>query len=165
MLTSGGQLKALPEELLRGPNQLLEEIETDESIVASCTQDIGSGRARHRTFHRNSINFVDLKNWTDLTFIQGNRRSRKATDAQRKNAGVRQSTKDATSGKMEEFRNQNFEPVSSLCKAGIKIVSANAFLGQLRFWMDTFWIAWWNRLENLIPKHMWKSKIRPLELK
>ena len=47
MLTSGGQLKALPEELLRGPNQLLEEIETDESIVASCTQDIGSGRARH----------------------------------------------------------------------------------------------------------------------
>ena len=41
MLTSGGQLKALPEELLRGPNQLLEEIETDESIVASCTQDIG----------------------------------------------------------------------------------------------------------------------------
>ena len=61
LVDENNQLKALPEELLRGPNQLLEEIETDESIVASCTQD-GSGRARHRTFHRNSINFVDLKN-------------------------------------------------------------------------------------------------------
>ena len=51
--------------------------------------------------------------------------------------------------------------------AGIKIMSAHAFLaflGQLRFWMDTFWIARWNGLEILIPKHMWKSKIRPLEL-
>ena len=54
---------------------------------------------------------------------------------------------------------------SSLRKAGIKIMSAHAFLGQLRFWMDTFWIARWNGLEILIPKHMWKSKIRPLELK
>ena len=52
--------------------------------------------------------------------------------------------------------------------AGIKIMSAHAFLaflGQLRFWMDTFWIARWNGLKILIPKHMWKSKIRPLELK
>ena len=51
--------------------------------------------------------------------------------------------------------------------AGIKIMSAHAFLaflGQLRFWMDTFWIARWNGLKILIPKHMWKSKIRPLEL-
>ena len=51
---------------------------------------------------------------------------------------------------------------------GIKILSAHAFLvflGQLIFWMDTFWIARWNGLEILIPKHMWKSKIRPLELK
>ena len=54
---------------------------------------------------------------------------------------------------------------SSLRKAGIKIMSAHAFLGQYRFWMDTFWIARWNRLEILIPKHMWKSKIRPRELK
>ena len=52
--------------------------------------------------------------------------------------------------------------------AGIKIMSAHAFLaflGQLRFWMDTFLIARWNGLKILIPKHMWKSKIRPLELK
>ena len=54
---------------------------------------------------------------------------------------------------------------SSLRKAGIKIMSAHVFLGQLRFWMDTFLIARWNRLEILIPKHMWKSKIPPLELK
>ena len=46
---------------------------------------------------------------------------------------------------------------SSLRKAGIKIMSAHAFLGQYRFWMDTFWIARWNGLEILIPKHMWKS--------
>ena len=64
LVDENNQLKSLPEELLRGPNQLLDiaEIETAEPIVASCTQDIGSGRARHRTFHRNSINFVDLKN-------------------------------------------------------------------------------------------------------
>ena len=46
--------------------------------------------------------------------------------------------------------------------AGIKIMSAHAFLaflGQLRFWMDTFWIARWNGLKILIPKHMWKTKI------
>ena len=52
--------------------------------------------------------------------------------------------------------------------AGIKIMSAHAFLaflGQLIFWMDTFWIARWNGLEILIPKHMWKSKIRPPEQK
>ena len=54
---------------------------------------------------------------------------------------------------------------SSLRKAGIKIMSAHAFLGQLRYWMDIFWIAIWNGLEILILKHMWKSKIRPLELK
>ena len=35
---------------------------------------------------------------------------------------------------------------SSLRKAGIKIMSAHAFLGQLRFWMDTFWIARWNSI-------------------
>ena len=52
---------------------------------------------------------------------------------------------------------------SSLRKAGIKIMSAHTFLGQLRFWMDTFWIARWNGLEILIPKHMWKNKIGPLE--
>ena len=38
-----------------------------------------------------------------------------------------------------------------------------AFLGQLRFWMDTIWVARWNGLEILIPKHMWKSKIWPLQ--
>ena len=41
--------------------------------------------------------------------------------------------------------------------AGIKIMSAHAvlaFLGHLRFWMDIFWIARWNGLEILIPKHM-----------
>ena len=54
---------------------------------------------------------------------------------------------------------------SSLRKAGIKIMSAHAFLGQLRFWMDTFWIARWNGLKILIPKHMWTTKIQPLELK
>ena len=45
--------------------------------------------------------------------------------------------------------------------AGIKIMSAHAFLaflGQLRFWMDTFWIARWNGLKILIPKHMRKTK-------
>ena len=49
LVDENNQLKSLPEELLRGPNQLLgkEEIETAEPIVASCTQDIGSGRARH----------------------------------------------------------------------------------------------------------------------
>ena len=52
--------------------------------------------------------------------------------------------------------------------AGIKIMSAHAFLaflGQLRFWMDTIWVARWNGLKILIPKHMWKSKIRLLEPK
>ena len=48
---------------------------------------------------------------------------------------------------------------ASLRKAGIKIMSAHAFLRQLRLWMDTIWVARWNRLEILIPKHTWKSKI------
>ena len=38
-----------------------------------------------------------------------------------------------------------------------------AFLGQFRFWMGIIWVARWNGLEILIPKHMWKSKIGPLE--
>ena len=57
---------------------------------------------------------------------------------------------------------------ASLGRAGIKIMSAHAFwafLGQLRFWMGTIWVARWNGLEILIPKHMWKSKIRLLEQK
>ena len=40
-----------------------------------------------------------------------------------------------------------------------------AFLGQFRFWMGIIWVARWNGLESLIPKHMWKSKIGPLEAK
>ena len=40
-----------------------------------------------------------------------------------------------------------------------------AFLGQLKFWMNTIWVARWNGLKILIPKHMWKSKIRLLEQK
>ena len=46
---------------------------------------------------------------------------------------------------------------ASLHKAGIKIMSGHAFLaflGQWRFWMDIVWLARWNRLEILIPKHM-----------
>ena len=57
---------------------------------------------------------------------------------------------------------------ASLRKAGIKIMSANAilvFLEQLRFWMAIVWVARWNGLEILVPKHMWKSKIRLLEQK
>ena len=38
-----------------------------------------------------------------------------------------------------------------------------AFLGQFRFWMGIIWVARWNGLKILIPKHMWKSKIGPLE--
>ena len=52
--------------------------------------------------------------------------------------------------------------------AGIKIMSAHtflAFLGQLRFWMYTIGVARWNWLKILIPKHMWKSKIRLLDQK
>ena len=41
----------------------------------------------------------------------------------------------------------------------------SAFLGQLRFWMDTVWVARWNGFKILIPKHMWKSKIQLLEQK
>ena len=40
-----------------------------------------------------------------------------------------------------------------------------AFLGQWGFWMDIIWVARWNGLKILIPKHMWKSKIRLLEQK
>ena len=60
------------------------------------------------------------------------------------------------------------DDTASLGKAGIKFMSAHAFLaflGQLGFWMGTIWVARWNRLEILIPKHMWKSKIRLLEQK
>ena len=49
-----------------------------------------------------------------------------------------------------------------------KIMSAHvflAFLGQLRFWMDTIWVAKWSGLDILIQKHMWKSKIWLLEQK
>ena len=62
LVDENNQLKALPEELLRGPNQLLEEIETDESIVASCTQDIGSGRARHSSRPRGQRMARKLRN-------------------------------------------------------------------------------------------------------
>ena len=39
------------------------------------------------------------------------------------------------------------------------------FFEQFRFWVDKIWVAIWNGLEILIPKHMWKSKIRFLEWK
>ena len=58
------------------------------------------------------------------------------------------------------------DDTASLGKAGIKFMSAHAFLaflGQLGFWMGTIWVARWNRLEILIPKPMWKSKIWLLE--
>ncbi len=38
-----------------------------------------------------------------------------------------------------------------------------AFLSRFRFWKDIIWMTRWNRLEILIPKHMWKSKIGLLE--
>ena len=37
------------------------------------------------------------------------------------------------------------------------------FLGVLIFWMCMFKVLRWNGLEILIPKHMWKSIIGPLE--
>ena len=40
-----------------------------------------------------------------------------------------------------------------------------AFLWQFGFWMDIILVARWNGLENLILKHMWKSKIWLLEQK
>ena len=46
--------------------------------------------------------------------------------------------------------------------------SAHAFLafwGYFWFSMGNIKVARWNGLEILIPKHMWKSKIRTLELK
>ena len=50
-----------------------------------------------------------------------------------------------------------------------KIMSAHAFffvfLGQFRLWMDIIWVARWNGVQILIPKHMWRSKIRLLEQK
>ena len=57
---------------------------------------------------------------------------------------------------------------ASLCEEGKKIMAMHAFLvflGQLRFWMNIVWVARWNGLEILIPKHMWKGKIRLLEQK
>ena len=41
-------------------------------------------------------------------------------------------------------------------------VRASVFyiFGQFRFWKDIIWVARWKGLEILIPKHMWKSKIR-----
>ena len=50
--------------------------------------------------------------------------------------------------------------------AGEKMMSAHAFLvflGHLIFWMGMFKVFRWNGLEILIPKHMWKSIIGPLE--
>ena len=38
-----------------------------------------------------------------------------------------------------------------------------AFLGHLLFWMGMFKVFRWNGLEILIPKHMRKSQIGPLE--
>ena len=38
-----------------------------------------------------------------------------------------------------------------------------AFLGDLQFWMGIWNVLRWNGLEILIPKHMWKSIIGPLE--
>ena len=46
------------------------------------------------------------------------------------------------------------------------VMSAHALLvllGHLIFWMGMFKVFRWNPLEILIPKHMWKSKIGPLE--
>ena len=40
-----------------------------------------------------------------------------------------------------------------------------AFLGHLLFSMGNIKVARWNGLKILIPKHMWKSKIRLLEQK
>ena len=60
------------------------------------------------------------------------------------------------------------DDTASLSQAGIKIMSAHAFLvflRQLRSWMDTIWAVRWNGLKILIKKHMWKSKIRLLEQK
>ena len=69
---------------------------------------------------------------------------------------------------MEEHLTCMEDNTASLRKAGIKIMSAHtflAFLGKLRIWMDIIWVAAWNRLKILIPKHMWKSKIWLLEQK
>ena len=46
------------------------------------------------------------------------------------------------------------------------VMSAHAFLvflGHLIFWMGMFKVFSWNGLVILIPKHMWKSIIGPLE--
>ena len=40
-----------------------------------------------------------------------------------------------------------------------------AFLGHFRLWMDMILVARWNGLEILVPKHMWKRKIRLPEQK
>ena len=50
--------------------------------------------------------------------------------------------------------------------AGEKMMSAHAFLvflGHLIFWMGIFKVFRCNGLEILIPKHMWKNIIEPLE--
>ena len=64
---------------------------------------------------------------------------------------------------------RNFTYIVNILRKIIpKIMPAHAFLaflGQLRFWMDTIWVARWNGLKILIPKHMWKSKIWLLEQK
>ena len=55
------------------------------------------------------------------------------------------------------------EDYSTFMEDRWKILSKHAylaFLGQFRFWMDIIWLARWNGLEILIPKHMWKSEIR-----
>ena len=42
-------------------------------------------------------------------------------------------------------------------------MSMHTLFGQFRFRMDTIWVVRWNGLKILIPKHMWKSIIGPLE--
>ena len=52
--------------------------------------------------------------------------------------------------------------------ARIKIMSGHSFsgfLGHFIFSKGIVWVARWNGLGNLVPKHMWKNKIRSLELK
>ena len=47
---------------------------------------------------------------------------------------------------------------ASLRKAGMTTHAFFAFLSRFRFWKDIIWMARWNRLEILIPKHMLKVK-------
>ena len=49
---------------------------------------------------------------------------------------------------------------------GSKVMSAHAFLaflGHFTLWMGMFKVFRWTELEILIPKHMWKCNIGPLE--